>query len=83
MNQNAISCEFHDYIEVICMYGYQVRLELTDGQTLKGKAVDIITSTEKREYLLISNNTKQKVELIHLAKVEVLTPNAQFKEVVF
>lgn len=83
MHQNAISCDLHDHIEVVCMYGYQVRLELKNQQVIEGKAVDIITSPEKDEYLLIKNEEEQKVALTQLAKLQVLTPNARFKVVDF
>lgn len=84
MTQQLIECELHDYIEVACMYGYQVRLILKDQQVLEGKAKDIVTTAEKREYLLIdSDEGSQQVELVQLEKLQVLTPNAKFKEVVF
>ena len=83
MSQENISCELHDFIEVACMYGYQVQLTLKDGQVLEGKAVDIMTSKEKREYLIINNGQEQQVELTQLTKTSVLTQNAQFKEVNF
>ena len=83
MHQDAISCDLHDYIEVVCMYGYQVRLELKDQQIFEGKAIDIITSPEKCEYLLIKNEQEQQVKLAQLAKLQVLTPNARFKEINF
>lgn len=83
MHQNVISCDLHDHIEVVCMYGYQVKLELKNQQIIEGKAIDIITSPEKGEYLLIRNEKEQKIELTQLAKLQVLTPNAQFKEVNF
>ena len=83
MNQESISCELHDFIEVACMYGYQVKLELKNNQILEGKAIDITTSNEKREYLIINNEQEQQVELTQLTRMSVLTPNAKFKEVNF
>ncbi len=83
MSQENISCDLHDFIEVACMYGYQVCLTLKDGQIIEGKAIDIMTSKEKREYLIINNAQEQHVELTLLTKLTVLTPNAQFKEVNF
>ncbi|MDH5552691.1 MAG: Rho-binding antiterminator [Nitrosomonas sp.] len=83
MSQQNIACELHDFIEVACMYGYQVQLTLKDGQVIEGKAVDITTSKEKREYLIINHDQEQQVELTQLTKLVVLTPNAQFKEVNF
>jgi len=79
-----ISCDLHDYIEVACMYGYQVRLILKDQSTVEGKAKDILTDAEKREFLLLETSSgSQQVELISLDKMEVLTPDARFSEVVF
>ncbi|MDV6343010.1 Rho-binding antiterminator [Nitrosomonas sp. Is37] len=84
MAQQIIECELHDYIEVACMYGYQVKLILKNQQIFEGKAKDIVTTAEKREFLIIDNEQgSQQVELIQLEKMQVLTPNAQFKEVVF
>jgi len=65
------------------MYGYQLKLTLKDGRIVEGKAVDIMSSPEKREYLMINNGTQQQVDLTELAKMEVLTPNTRFNQVIF
>lgn len=79
-----ISCDLHDYIEVACMYGYRVRLILKDQTIVEGKAKDILTDTEKREFLLLETSSgSQQVELISLDKMEVLTPGARFSEIIF
>ncbi|MCK9609289.1 MAG: Rho-binding antiterminator [Methylomonas sp.] len=83
MSKCAIACDLHDYIEIACLYHYQVVLTLRDQQTIEGKAIDTLTSTEKREYLIIDNGQKQQIELNQLKKLQVLTPNAQFTEVIF
>lgn len=83
MSQDTISCELHDYVEVVCMYSYQLKLTLKDGRIIEGKAVDITNSPEKREYLMIDSGTQQQVDLTELAKMEVLTPNARFSQVIF
>jgi Rho-binding antiterminator len=83
MSQCSISCALHDYLEIACLYGYQIRLTLKDNQTVEGKAIDTLTTAEKREYLLIDNGQKQQIELAELKKLQVLTPHAQFTEVVF
>ena len=84
MSQCAISCELHDYLEIACMYGYRVKLTLRGHQTIEGKALDMLTTTEKREYLVIDNGQgQQQIELNQLAKMRVLTPKAKFKEISF
>ena len=83
MGQCTISCDLHDYLEIACMYHYQVRFVLKDGNTIVGWAIDTITQ-DKREYLLTDNgNEKQQIELNQLENLRVLNANAQFKEIVF
>ena len=83
MTQDAISCELHDFVEVACMYGYQLKLILKNNQVIEGKAVDIVNSPERRECLVIDNDSRQQIELTQLARMQVLTPHAKFNEVVF
>jgi len=82
MEKEVISCELHDFVEVACMYGYQLRLILRSGETVEGKAVDIV-SENQQELLIIDNDARQQIDLMALAKMQVLTPNAKFSEVVF
>lgn len=85
MNKEVISCELHDFVEVACMYGYRLKLILKNNQIIEGKAIDIENSAQKKECLVITNdaNARQHIDLTELAKMEVLTPNAKFQEVVF
>ncbi len=83
MTQDTISCELHDFVEVACMYGYRLKLILKNNQIIEGKAIDIVNSPEKGECLVIDSDSRQHIELIQLARMEVLTPNAKFSEVIF
>lgn len=83
MTQCSMSCDLHDYLEIACMYRYSVKLTLRDHQTLEGTTLDTMTGADKREYLVIDTGEKQQIELGQLKKLQVLTPNAQFTEVVF
>ncbi len=84
MSQCTISCELHNYLEIACLYGYRVKLTLKDQQIIEGKALDVLTTAEKREYLIIDNGQEQRqIESNQLRKMQVLTANALFKEVVF
>ena len=84
MSQCTINCELHDYLEIACLYGYRVKLTLKDQQIIEGKALDVLTTAEKCEYLIIDNGQEhQNIESNQLSKMQVLTANALFKEVVF
>ena len=84
MGETVISCELHDFVEVACMYGYQLELTQKSGAIVTGKAVDIV-SADQREWLVVDveNGEKQRFDLMTLAKMKVLTPGAKFSEVVF
>jgi len=87
MNNSIISCDLHDYLEIACMYGYQVQLTLNDQQIIEGKAIDTMTTDDKREFLVIDldhgHGSKKQVELNQIRKMQVLTPDAKFSEVIF
>jgi Rho-binding antiterminator len=84
MNHSTISCDLHDHLELACMHNYRVRLTLKNHEILEGKALDTLTTPEKQEYLIVGIGHEQsQIELNQLRKMEVLTPNAKFKEVSF
>jgi len=51
-----ISCDLHDYIEIACMYRLPIELQLKDGTTQQGTAMDIAKNTNSEECLLLSSN---------------------------
>ncbi|WP_020485400.1 Rho-binding antiterminator [Methylomonas sp. MK1] len=82
MSECRIACDLHDYIEIACLYGYRVRLTLKDKGIVEGRALNIVTE-ERHEFLLLDQNSIGKIALDQLAKLQVLTPNARFTEVIF
>lgn len=78
-----ISCALHDYIEIACLYGYQIKLLLKDEKIVEGKAINILSTSEKREYLLLACEQQIKIELIEIKELQVLTPQAKFQSVSF
>lgn len=77
------SCALHDYLEIACLQRYRVRIILRDGSVLTGRVLDIQTTPEKREYLVIEHDRTETVETKLLKKLEVMADNAPFKEVTF
>lgn len=35
-----ISCEQHDYIEIVCTFNYPIKLMMKSGQVIEGIALD-------------------------------------------
>ncbi len=79
-----ISCNEYDYIEIVCLYRYPVRLTMKVGESIKGVALDTSRNESKNECIkLNTNETEILVELDGISKLEVLVDNPHFSEVTF
>jgi Rho-binding antiterminator len=79
-----IACDVHDYVEVACLFGYDLRLQLQDGSIVAGKAITTITRPDKTEVLqLRQGDSLTSVPLHELVHANVLTPNARFSQIEF
>mgnify|MGYP003677988083 FL=1 len=79
-----ISCEIHDYVEIACLFGYEIKLTLAQGPAVRGRALTTETSPDKREWLLLDNQgTIEKVELSEITGMTAVTPNPHFVTVDF
>ncbi|MCU8080165.1 Rho-binding antiterminator [Shewanella sp. SM103] len=77
-----IPCAHYDYLELACLRGYQLKIELIDGTQCQGKAITTQTRTDKTEWLIIQlQQTKQSLRLDHIAAITPLEPNAEFSRV--
>ena len=79
-----ISCNEYDYIEIVCLYRYPVRLTMKVGESIKGVALDTSRNESKNECIkLNANETEILVELDGISKLEVLIDNPHFSEAIF
>ena len=67
-----ISCDAHNYFEIVCMRRSQVRVTAKDNKKYCGIATDI-KLVKKQEYLLISDGIKtQQILLSDVKQLEVI-----------
>ncbi|MDN3616148.1 Rho-binding antiterminator [Vibrio gallaecicus] len=79
-----ISCNQYDYIEIVCLYQYEILLTLKSGESIQGIAMDTKRDDDKQECILINLDSGSKlVVLDELLSLEVLTQNPKFKMVRF
>jgi len=84
-----ISCDLHDYIEIACMYRLPIELQLKDGTTQQGTAMDIAKNTNSEECLLLADNHGDKaaessqVMLEQIKTMRALVSNPHFDVVNF
>ena len=74
-----MTCASYDYIEMACIFHYEVKLTLKDS-VVQGKAVTT-KSIDKVEHLVLQNEQEILIELESIKSMEVLTPNARFTHV--
>lgn len=78
-----LNCDLHDYLEIACLRGYQLDIELVDGQRLMARAVTTRTSSDKEEFLLIEQQgAQQEIRLDQLLAITPQDANAEFDRVV-
>lgn len=84
MMDKPVSCHLHDYVEIACLYGYKLKLLLKSGETISGKAVTTGTTADKKEYLVLEISWQiKRIQLEQLGKMQALTVNPHFDEIIF
>lgn len=79
-----IRCNEYDYIELVCLYRYPIRLTMKVGAPIQGGAVDTSRNDNAKECIKISVNGRDRlVELAGIAKLDVLVDNPHLSELVF
>lgn len=78
-----LACDLHDYLEIACLYGYRLRIELDDGSWLNARALDTRTLPSKEEVLVVrAAGEERQLRLDRLHAITALTPGARFGRVV-
>ncbi|KXF82587.1 Rho-binding antiterminator [Enterovibrio coralii] len=79
-----IKCSDYDYIEIVCLFHYPVRLTLKTGELIEGVAQDTRRNENKDECVLLDvEGSEQLVVLDTISTIEVLVDNPHFKHASF
>lgn len=78
-----LHCDLHDYLEIACLYGYTLNIELIDGQQLTARAITTRTAPTREEFLeLDTEGHRQEIRLDHLLAITPVDEDAKFGRVV-
>ncbi|WP_331351448.1 Rho-binding antiterminator [Cellvibrio sp. UBA7671] len=79
-----ISCNQHDYIEIVCMYHYPIKLTLKSGDIIEGIALDTQRNDQRDECIKIDiEGVEQLVVLEEIKMLEVMVENPHLQKVTF
>jgi len=84
MSNTIIDCAVHDYVEIACMYGFDLTLKLDDNTTREGKALDVTVNSNRDECLLLEEKGETlQVVLNRVKSMRVINENPHFEIVDF
>lgn len=79
-----LNCDLHDYIEIVCLYHYPLKLTLSSGIERTGTAVTTRYNDNRQECLVIrQNDNEQLVLLDEIALLEVTVANPHLQQIRF
>ena len=79
-----ISCNEYDYIEIVCMHCYPIKLTMRSGEVVECVAVNTERNNAREECILVRIDSGQKlIVLDDIAKLEVCVENPHFAEISF
>lgn len=77
-----LNCDLHDFLEIACMHGYRLQVEVIEGASFIARALDTRTAPSKEEFLVLQGESgKQEIRLDCLLAITPLDPGASFGRV--
>lgn len=75
-----ISCNDYDYIEIVCMHRYPIKLTMKSGEQLVCVALDTKRNQAREECIKVSvEGQEQLVVLTEITDLEVSVDNPHFQ----
>ena len=79
-----ISCSEYDYIEIVCMYHYPIKLTMISNDIVKGIALDTQLNDFRAECIKVKvNGVDCLIELDKVIKLEISVKNPHFETIIF
>ena len=79
-----ISCHQYDYIEIVCLYHYPVKLTLKSGQIIEGIALDPARNDDREECIKLDDKgVAVYIVLSDITLLSVDVENPHIKQVSF
>ncbi|RJX74676.1 Rho-binding antiterminator [Pseudomonas sp. LS-2] len=75
-----LNCDLYDYLEIACMHGYRLKVELVNGQIFEGTPLTTRTASSKEEFLQFADGIEE-VRMDQLAAITPLDDGASFGRV--
>lgn len=79
-----ISCNAHDYIEIVCMYHFPIKITMKSGEIVECTALDTHYNSAREECIKVNvKGIKSEVIVGNISQLEVCIDNPHFKQISF
>jgi len=79
-----ISCNEYDYVEIVCMYRYPVKITLKTGAVIEGIALDTQYNDDRKECIKVDvDDSETLITLAGIAMLEVGIENPHLQQISF
>ncbi|MED5524282.1 Rho-binding antiterminator [Gallaecimonas pentaromativorans] len=77
-----IRCDLYDYLEIACLFGYRLQVELASGQTFEAKALTTRVQGGEEFLTLQNGEATREYRLDAITAITPLDSGARFGRVV-
>ena len=79
-----VSCNEYDYVEIVCMYNYQIKLTMKSGECITCIALDTQYNEDREECIKVKHeDTETCIALNSISILEITVKNPHFKTITF
>lgn len=75
-----IACDLHDYLEIACLFGYELDIRRRDGSETRGRAADTRIAAGVELLVLFTGLGQIEIPMHDIFHITVRTPHARFRE---
>jgi Rho-binding antiterminator len=79
-NYTPLNCDLYDYLEIACMHGYRLKVEMFDGTTFEATPLTTRTAASKEEFLQFADGVAD-VRMDQMLAITPLNAGASFGRV--
>lgn len=79
-----MNCNEYDYIEIVCLYQYPIKLTIQTGDVIRCKALDTQYNQSREECIKVNIEGEENlIKLNEISTLEVCINNPHFTSVTF
>lgn len=76
-------CDLQDYLEIACLFKYEIRILCNDDTSTQGIARDVFSKQGKETLVMDCDGNAAYIDTSTMVSMDVITPGARFSHISF